>query len=46
MTGTKKLLSQSVGVGGKNRGDDVRILQQPLIAAGGKLNRGADGRWW
>jgi hypothetical protein len=45
MAGTRKLLSQSVGVGGKNRGDDVRTLQQLLIAAGGTVNGGADGRW-
>lgn len=45
MAGTKKFLSQSVGVGGKNRGDDVRALQQLLIAAGEVVNGGADGRW-
>lgn len=45
MAGTKKLLSQSVGVGGKNLGDDVRSLQQLLIAAGQVVNGGADGRW-
>ena len=45
MAGTKKFLSGSVGVGGKNRGDDVRSLQQLLIAAGETVNGGADGRW-
>ena len=45
MAGTKKFLAQSVGVGGKNRGDDVRTLQQLLIAAGQVVNGGADGRW-
>src|SRR5438445_5182611 len=45
MAGTKKFIRASVGVGGKNNPDDVRALQQLLIAAGEVVRGGADGRW-
>jgi hypothetical protein len=45
MAGTKKFIKASVGVGGTNNRDDVRTLQQLLIAAGVVIKGGADGRW-
>jgi hypothetical protein len=45
MAGTKKFISASVGAGGTNNRDDVRAVQQLLIAAGEVVPGGADGRW-
>jgi peptidoglycan hydrolase-like protein with peptidoglycan-binding domain len=45
MAGTKKFIKASVGVRGTNNREDVRTLQQLLIAAGVAVKGGADGGW-
>ncbi len=45
MAATRKFLSLSVGKGQKNHKDDVRALQQLLLAAGEVVPGGADGGW-
>lgn len=45
MAGTKKFIRSSVGVGGKNDREDVRAVQQLLIAAGEVVKGGDDGGW-
>jgi hypothetical protein len=42
---TRKLLSLSVGKGQKNIKNDVRVLQQLLLAAGEDVPGGDDGGW-
>jgi peptidoglycan hydrolase-like protein with peptidoglycan-binding domain len=45
MAGTKRFIGESVGVGGKNRDGDVRVLQKLLISAGEFVKGGVDGDW-
>jgi len=45
MAGTKQFITGSVGVGGRNATVDVQALQQLVIAAGTKVEGGADGGW-